>query len=650
MHGGSKDKFHAACRRLASLLDIQGWDDREVDVLQMVKDRLTEDSDHPWLMILDNADSSEEWLSSDRNSDAPFRALIDYLPRCAHGNILITTRDSQLGQKLSESKQKPLDVERLSPYEAEALLRVRLTHKESLNDEDAKELTAALEYLPLTIGQAAAYLNEIDMSAQDYLILFRRGLADVPELLSESIHDPARDRETSNSIFQTWRLSFRRIAKEDSRAAELLSIMSMLDREGISEDLLRKAGEPPLKFKRAIAKLKAYSFIQEDRASSQYSMHRLVQISTQRWLDYLEHTIRVKEAAVAAVSACCPVAPEYILWPTFINLKPHIMRVLEYTMESSEAKISRANILHCFGHFNMWQGEVSLFLKLINEAQITRKEELGPDHIDTLTSEGLQGVAYSMSGNSYISKAEEIQRNVLDRAQRVLGPDHRLTLKTRSRLAIVEGRKRNTRRSRDMHREILTKMQELYGPEDRDAIQEMSHLIYMYNNLKQWREAEDIGKKVLEIRSRVLGPEHPDSITIKAQLCWTYTAQRRLDEALELGEQVLEVRLQALGPDHPKTLVAMTGLARTLHYLERNEEAIKIQQNVIDTRKRLYGDQHGRTVASVQELRRMTKAKEPEEGTLSRSTTGSSERTEKTRYEPVVELEPEAWVNLMGDQ
>ena len=99
------------------------------------------------------------------------------------------------------------------PEESRELLRAKLGMSYDLDIDDADQLTAALEHLPLTITQAAAYLNQIETTASEYLELLRKGESNIPELLAESVDDPLRGRETSNSVFQTWRTSFDQISK-----------------------------------------------------------------------------------------------------------------------------------------------------------------------------------------------------------------------------------------------------------------------------------------------------------------------------------------------------------------------------------------------------------------------------------------------------
>ena len=58
------------------------------------------------------------------------------------------------------------------------------------------------------------------------------------ELLSEDFEDLARDPETTNRVATTWVISFDQIRQSDILAANLLSFMACLDRQGIPRALL----------------------------------------------------------------------------------------------------------------------------------------------------------------------------------------------------------------------------------------------------------------------------------------------------------------------------------------------------------------------------------------------------------------------------
>ena len=325
MYGGSKPRFETDYQRIAIAFDLPGREDHEIDTLRMVCDWLSDRTNGPWLMVLDSAHVPEVGLGSTARTSSSGKSLplIDYLPRCDHGGILITTRDSQLGYRLTESKQNSIQIMRFEPDEARILLVAKLSEDRGLSHEDADELTSALEYLPLTITQAAAYLRQIDISASEYLELFRKGEADIPNLLESSIDDPGRDRETSNSVFQTWKMSFDQILQQSPAAAEMLSLMAVLDRQAISQELLRRPGESFLEFKAAVSKLKAFSLITEEKSSSKYSIHRLVQLSTHKWLEHYGTLPEWEEEALAAVARLFPSVVEYKVWPLVQDLKSH---------------------------------------------------------------------------------------------------------------------------------------------------------------------------------------------------------------------------------------------------------------------------------------------------------------------------------------
>lgn len=379
------------------------------------------------------------------------------------GKLLITTRDSHLGLRLTEGKLQPIQVDRLDYQDARQLLRAKISDGSSLVDEDADKLTDALAHLPLTITQAAAYLNQSEMSASEYLAQFRKAPSHivVEELLEEETHDPTRDSETSNSIFKTWMLSFEQISTQNPRAAEILCLMAMLDRQGVSQDLLKNNGESLLRFKAAVSKLKAFSFIEEENRLAKYSMHRLVQASTQRWIRHLEKSSDFQERAVTVVASCCPPTGSFEHWPVFIDLGSHFNVVLDYKLGSKASMIHRASILHAVGHYTMESGQDRAAQEKLSAALALRQEHLEPDHLDTLTTMGLLGVTYSKL--QHWREAQNIQSEVRKRAEQALGPCHRLTLKSKSRFAITHNKQSNNEKCRVLQVEVLNEMEKELG-------------------------------------------------------------------------------------------------------------------------------------------------------------------------------------------
>ena len=602
VHGGSRSRFETDYRNIARLLDLPGREDPDVNVLRLVTAWLSEETNGPWLMVLDNADDRDLWLGPQRKSaqsSSVSKPLIHHLPRCVAGGLLVTTRDRQLGHQLLEKKQEPLPISRLEPKEAQLLLSAKLSDQQQ-KSEDIEKLATELEYLPLAITQAAAYLEQTEISTSEYLEIFHAGQSDIPNLLEESIYDPGRDHESSNSVFQTWRLSFEQLTMQSPKAAEMLSMMAVLDRQAISSELIQPPEGNVLDRKAAIAKLKAFSLIQEESSSNKYSLHRLVQLSTQRWLADHDNLAHWQKAAIGAVAREYPEDGNFDQWALVQALSSHVQVVLAHHVSEPAPLLDRARILHCLGHYTMEQGQTSEAVQMLLKSYKLREEQLGSEHELTLTTLGLVGLAHSRLNQ--LKSAREVLERFLDTTNRVLGPRHRLTLKGMSRLAVCYNKEGKLREGKLLSIQALQLAEEEFGPDSEDTIRVLTNISYWCNRVRQWEEAEDIGIRVLKQRMQQQGPGHPDTLTIMGSLAWTYRGQSRYQEAEELDRNVLFRRMEILGPDHPKTQLTMGNLAETCGLLGDWKRARKLQGEVVEARRRTFGAQHGNTKSAEKYL------------------------------------------------
>ncbi|CAD6580011.1 MAG: hypothetical protein ASARMPRED_009324 [Alectoria sarmentosa] len=603
VHGGSRSRFETDYRKIARLLDLPGREDPDVEILRLVTEWLSDEANGPWLMILDNADDRDLWLGPPKNTAqtrSAFMPLIQHLPRSIARGLLVSTRDRQLGYQLLERKQQPLPISRLEPKDAQSLLSAKLSDQQ-LNPEDIEKLAGELEYLPLTITQAAAYLEQTEISASEYLEIFRAGQSDIPNLLEESIYDPSRDHESSNSVFQTWRLSFEQLTMQSPKAAAMLSLMAVLDRQAIPSELVQAPGGNTLDQKAAIAKLKAFSLIQEESSSSKYSLHRLVQLSTQRWLADHDKLSHWQKTAISAVARECPEDVTFDQWALIQDLSSHVQIVLAHNFCEPTPLVDRARILHCLGHYTMEQGQTSAALQMLLESHQLREKQLGSEDELTLGTLGLIGLAHSKL--SHLKSARQVLQLFHDSANRVLGPRHRLTLKGKSRLAVCYDKEGKLREGKELSLQALQLAQEEFGPDSEDTVRVLTNLVYCCNRLGQWREAEDVGLRVLKQRMEQRGPDHPDTLTIMGSLAWTYRAQSRFQEAEVLDRKALSRRLEILGPDHPKTQLAMGNLAESCGLVGDWKRARELQRGVVEAKQRTFGAQHGNTRRAKKYLR-----------------------------------------------
>jgi hypothetical protein len=176
---------------------------------------LGDESNGPWLLILDNLDDAT-YLKAPRVSGDEHPANIDgtisqplirCLPQCQHGSILVTSRRREAASEMVEDRNI-IAVDPMSKEDTLALLQRKLRQDEVRDGMD--ELTAALEYMPLAIVQAAAYISQTwpPYSVQQYLNRFRKSDRQKAGLLGYEIGKLRRDLSAKNSVPITWQISF----------------------------------------------------------------------------------------------------------------------------------------------------------------------------------------------------------------------------------------------------------------------------------------------------------------------------------------------------------------------------------------------------------------------------------------------------------
>ncbi|KAI9734065.1 MAG: hypothetical protein M1818_007003 [Claussenomyces sp. TS43310] len=99
------------------------------------------------------------------------------------------------------------------------------------------DLAPALDYLPLAITQATSYISQPRMTVPKYLGLLQKQEREV-RVLRQNMADLRRDLHVPNAVIDTCIITFNRIGNSNPAAAELLSPMSLLDRQGIPQSLV----------------------------------------------------------------------------------------------------------------------------------------------------------------------------------------------------------------------------------------------------------------------------------------------------------------------------------------------------------------------------------------------------------------------------
>ena len=519
-------------------------------------------------MVLDNADDKEVLFGA--NAQTPSRqsrgqelaALIDYIPQSSIGSTLVTTRDRRVGERLM-NQEKPVAVVPFEVADAKQLLRNKLPKNDEWDEVASMELLESLNFLPLAITQAAAYISEEEVSLAHYLDLLRPGDVNAKDLLEQAYYDPGRDSKIQNSIFLTWQISFDQITKQKPRAAEILSLMAVLDGQAISDMFLRRKDERKVNFDTAIGTLKAFSLVTEEKNEAIFNIHRLVQLSTQKWLELQHVLVEWQEKALNAVFANCPLNGEFENWATWETISPHVQVVLKYIFSTEPCQLKRASILRKASSYDRVQGQYEAAYEKGIEAQTMCQKLLGKEHPDTLTN--MSNLASVLNYQGKYVEAEEMNRQVLKLREKMVGKKHPDTLMSMSNLASVLNSQGKYVEAEEMNRQVLKLREKTLGKEHPNTLTSMSNLAFTLGTQDKYAEAEEMDRQVLKLREKTLGKEHPDTLMSMSNLAFMLGKQDKYVKAEEMGRQVLNLREKALGKKHPNTLISMNNLASMLN-------------------------------------------------------------------------------------
>jgi tetratricopeptide (TPR) repeat protein len=597
VHSSSVARFIQSFTDLARALVIPGWNDPKSDLLQLVKDRISQDS-RRWLVVLDNVDNPETlYAASEALQTNQHKELINYLPDSLNVSTLITTRDKRLGADFSKDISSVV-VSFLSEVEAKAMLRSKLPDV-AYSDVDLARLAADMEHLPLAITQAAAFIVANNISLTKYLEVYHTHDDDMKDFLDEERPDPRRDYESSNSVTRTWKMSFDQLVQQNLRAAEILSLMAMLDRQGVPEPLLRQEGERQIDFIKAIGALQALSLIATEKQGSTYEMHRLVQLSMQRWLE-MQNTISTwQDTALLSISKMFPHG-KYETAMICKSLLPHAQIVTERSPGTSASRLECATLLDKMGSYYHYQGQYAQGVLVYRRSLSIRKEHLRKDHPATLAT--AISLASILGDHGKYDESEAVCRQVLKAREKELGTDHIDWLASADELASILARRGKIPEAELMNRRAMNGYEKILGKEHPDTIVSLSNLASILHHQNKLKEAEEMNRRVVKAREDLLGNDHPDTLSSLDDLAYVLAMQGKTAEAEELNRRALDGYETLLGKDHPETLLCINNLILVMKKQDKYEEAEQLNRRVLVTMEKTLGAEHPDTLASTYNL------------------------------------------------
>ncbi|ORY14269.1 P-loop containing nucleoside triphosphate hydrolase protein [Clohesyomyces aquaticus] len=449
VHAGSRAKLAEGYRNIAASMEIPDWYVPGKNIPELVHNWLSDEAHGRWLMIVDNADDLDVFCSSvDDSKSATVEKLksfdfLDYLPKSQTGTILITSRSRDVAFRMTGDHKAIIQVDPMDEPEALALLDVRLLEHVKPERKDAISLIETLDFMPLAISQAAAFINHRSprASVSTYVELVKKADIEKSSVLEKEHYDNRRDRDKSNSILLTWRISFEHIRREAPSAARLLSLMHLFDRQGIPESLLigqygdvrvpytqTKVSANDCSFEDDWPVLSDYSLITPDVDGEHFAMHRLVQLATRKWLENAGELEGWMQRYVYLLNDKFPKSMTLENRPRCLELFPHAEKALLYRPADRDALIEWASLIYVTAESALGQMIKDKAAEPLHKASLEVWETIFGDE-DPRTVKSLYCYAWTIQGpRQSFREAEPFFKRALKACRKMYGLEHWFTL------------------------------------------------------------------------------------------------------------------------------------------------------------------------------------------------------------------------------
>ncbi|KAF5132805.1 Kinesin light chain [Metarhizium anisopliae] len=625
IHAATRARVEEGFRTIADVVKLTGRNQPKANIPLLVQNWLSNERNGSWVIVLDSADYQGVFYDQ---GDERERPLATYLPQSQNGSIVITTRNKHLASRLTGGYKDVIEVGPMIEADALTLLRKKLG---TLSNTDLSvDLIKALDYIPLAIIQAAAYIqaNYPRSSVANYLAEFRKSERQRASLLKHHAGDLRRDGAASNAVLTTWHISFDHIRSQRSSAADLLSFMSFFDPQSIPDWAIKPftrttsttRGRDQLNaqdsdrgscsdtdadsntgtdidsyFEDDISMLRDYCLITTNEDGGGFEMHGLVQLSTRKWLDAFGQQGTFKEKFIKQMASLFPTW-KHNNWATCEALFTHVQLAINYRPTENTVE-EWASLCQRGGLYAWQQGKYDIAQRMLEQAKKTYTKRLGEDDSASLQTTSM--IATVVLHKGQWEEAEKMFEKVIDTQKTKLGADHPDTLTSMANLVSTFYTQDRWEEAEKLGVQVIDTQKTKLGADHPNTLTSMANLASIFWKQGRWEEAEKLFKQVIDTQMTKLGADHPDTLTSMGNLAFTYREQGQWEEAEKMFKQVIDTQKTKVGTDHPDTLTSMAELASTYREQGQWEEAEKLFKQVIDTQKTKLGADHPKTLTSM---------------------------------------------------
>jgi tetratricopeptide (TPR) repeat protein len=559
--------------------------------LRAVRDSLRRGEPYSrWLLILDGADEPDQ--------------IWDLVPT-GPGHVLITSRNPEW----SEHNSKLLEVPVYDRDESVAFIRRRAPR---LTEADADQLADVLEDLPLLLDQTAGWLNDSDLSVDDYIGLLEGGIDQ--DVVKVSADFPI--------AFQTaWSILLNKLRETVPESVDLLRLCTFfapgfipvrllkeMPRDDLPEQLVGLLDDPLL-WNKAINQLRTYSVVRLEShevardevapdetvstGEAALYLHRMVHQIVHKDMPEEDRRefIDVVRRALAAADPGRPTDTRH--WDTYAEIVPH----LKYAdvLKSTDRKV-QSLVLNCLRYMYL-AGEYTSGEKLGRRALRAWRALLGETHARVW--EVTYHYANLMRAAGKFEETEAIDRAAVEHLRGERGEQDLEHLRAAGGLGADLWGLGRYDEALELYEWLSAAYRDLLGEQDSRTLNALNNLGFVHRLLGRYEEALDIDRRTLEARRQLLKGRHPWTLFSEVSYAVDLRLLGRYTEAESIqAKNVRDYRL-LMGADNPQTLRAEHNLALCQLRSGNREPAGKLIVRVLERYERKLGEAHLETLAAA---------------------------------------------------
>ncbi|KAL8775872.1 MAG: hypothetical protein Q9194_003555 [Teloschistes cf. exilis] len=603
--------------------------------------------DHPWLLIIDNAD--------DVNTP-----LDELFPEGDRGTVLVTTRNP-LNRLHGTVGEGSYHFEKLAEAEAnDLLLRAagEPTPWSATAIEYAGKITDRLGFLALAILQAGKAIAKRMATLSNYLDVYDQSWQRIRRFRRKPSARDGKDGTVSMNVYSSYEIIFRGLEATDSvttqDAIQLVKMFSFFSWEDLRVDVLTnsvqhpkrqleydkaeavkpaaKVDAPPQSWKQMLKGWAIWAAMKLDADRSGPILPSVLQdereaFDEDRLMDALDQLNQLSLIYYQDATDSYSMHPLIHKW---VRERPQ-MSTGEQALwcQAASTTLSRSIL---FPPLDETTSAVSLRRHLVPHISHVLKCAKGIDDMLIenqkarrstwfMTRSGfgrLQAIEWAKFSliyvqNGYFSEAEALQVKTRDYVCARLGMDHVAARRITLFLAGTYSLQVRTNKAGELINEVLQACREFLGPRHPETLRVMNMLGACRRFQGRFKEGRELLEEAIEAMSDTLGPEHEDTLEAMTNLGGLMYMYLDYAEARDLHTKAVDGLTKALGGAHEKTLIAKESLAMACFSFEgdvlvRGEAAHDLMVEVLAERTSKLGKEHPWTLFAVLNLARSKRA------------------------------------------